>query len=186
MKKIWKIILSMVIIDVLLLVPVGSAYAGEKNPPPDPNGFITLKREVSIPGPGSNEQPNGQSPVPNATQPGPGGGTLTAVIGLEYNSTQIRGYGQDVLSSGALLLWKLCGQVNYLKRNGILIASTSETCSVYYNMCRGQSWTVRTSLVNNPHGSFTEQTSHQFLQVGGWSWTPSLTYRPTCHDDRQP
>jgi hypothetical protein len=30
MKKIWKIILSMVIIDVLLLVPVGSAYAGEK------------------------------------------------------------------------------------------------------------------------------------------------------------
>jgi hypothetical protein len=176
MKKIWKITMYMVIIDVLLLMPVGSAYAGDKTPPPDPNGFITVKTAVSIPGPGSNEQPNGESPLPNGTNPAPGGGTLTAVIGLEYNSTQIRGYAQDVLSSDALLLWRLCAQVNYLKRNGSLIAQTSETCSLTYTMHGGQSWTVRTSLVSNPHGSFTEATSHKFLQVGGWSWTPTLTY----------
>ena len=176
MKKIWKIAMYMVIINVLLLMPVGSAYAGDKTPPPDPTVFISVKTGVSIPGPGSNEQPNGESILPNGVHSAPGGGTLTAVIGMEYNSTQIRGYAQDVLSSGALLLWRLCAQVNNLKRNGILIAQTSETCSLTYNMRGGQSWTVRTSLVSNPHGSFTEATSHKFLQTGGWSWTPTLTY----------
>ncbi len=177
MKKIWKSTMFLMIMSVLLLVSVEPAYAGDKTPPPDPKDFVTISTAVSMPGPSSNEQPNGGFSTLNGANPAPGGGTLTAVIGIETGLGLIRGYAQSQLSPDVQLLWTLCGKVNYLKRNGVQIASASESC-VYFK-AGGQSITVNTSWKTNPHGTFTEQTYHRFVQVGGWSWTPTLDFSAT-------
>jgi hypothetical protein len=177
MKKIWKNTMFSMIMTVLFLIPMGSAYAGDKTPPQDPNDFITISTAVSMPGPIGTGQYGGNASVLSAGNPAPGGGTLTAYAGVQTGLGLIRGYAESQLSPQVLLLWTLCGQVNYLKRNGVQIDSKAESCA--YLKAGGSSKVVNTSYHTNPHGTFTVQTYHQFIQAGGWPWKPTVNFSTT-------
>ncbi len=111
MKKIRKITAGLILVSVLSLMPIRPSYADDGTPPPDPSDVVTIKKEVSMPGPGGRGLSSGGAVNPSAVQPAPGGGTLTAVAGIQTGAGLIRGYGQSILSPDVLLLWKICVQV---------------------------------------------------------------------------